>query len=182
MNRIIRTIILASALLASSTSCVKQKLEDTYTKQEDRIDAYIKSKMNSNPEATLTRNGGANRLTLVHGSGEELSAEGTVAFYYAGYIFSGSLSPTNLFSTNHQATAEEASWNLTDGKYNILTINLKEDDLIQGLKDGLKGVKAGDECEILFTGKFGFGKDQLGIIPENSPLAYKVWVESVSND
>jgi FKBP-type peptidyl-prolyl cis-trans isomerase len=43
-------------------------------------------------------------------------------------------------------------------------------------------VKGGEECQILFTGKYGFGNKAFGIIPANSALVYKIWVESISND
>jgi FKBP-type peptidyl-prolyl cis-trans isomerase len=43
-------------------------------------------------------------------------------------------------------------------------------------------VKAGEECEILFCGKYGFGNSTFGIIPANSALAFKIWVVSVSNE
>ena len=45
-----------------------------------------------------------------------------------------------------------------------------------------EGVKAGEECEIIFSGKYGFGNDSFGIIPANSALLYKIWVISISNE
>ena len=84
--------------------------------------------------------------------------------------------------TNRQETAEQAGWNLTDADYQIYEINLGDARLIPGLKDGLLGVKAGEECEILFSGKYGFGNEEFGIIPANSALLYKIWVVGVAND
>ena len=54
--------------------------------------------------------------------------------------------------------------------------------LIPGLKDGLLGVKAGEECEILFSGKYGFGNENFGIIPANSAQLWTIWVVGVAND
>lgn len=181
MNRIIK-IFLMSAVILASTSCVKEKLEVTYNKQEETISKYIDTALGKNSETTVTHNGGSNRLTTVHGEGEELLPDGNITFYYAGYIFSGSVSPANMFTTNRQASADDAGWNLTDGNYEALTINMKDDKLLPGLKSGLVGVKAGEECEILFSGKYGFGKREFGIIPANSALLYKIWVISISND
>ena len=175
MNRIIITILCALAL----SSCVKSKLEVTYNSQESKIESYIASKGDT---YRSTRNGGANRLVLKEGEGEELQRNGFVSFYYAGYKFSGSFSAANLFVTNHQATAEQSGWNLTDADYQIYEINLGDARLIPGLKDGLLGVKAGEECEILFSGKYGFGNEKFGIIPANSALLYKIWVVGVAND
>ena len=175
MNRIIITVLCALAL----SSCVKSKLEVTYNSQESKIESYIASKGDT---YRSIRNGGANRLVLKEGEGEELQRNGFVSFYYAGYKFTGNFSASNLFVTNHQATAEQSGWNLTDAEYQIYEINLGDARLIPGLKDGLLGVRAGEECEILFSGKYGFGDEKFGIIPANSALLYKIWVVGVAND
>lgn len=146
--------------------------------------SWITEKIDTSWTDTLNviRSGGANRLVTKEGEGDELQRNGFVSFYYAGYKFTGSFSASNLFVTNHQETAELAKWNLTDAEYRIYEINLGDAKLIQGLKDGLLGVKAGEECEILFSGKYGFGDEQFGIIPANSALLYKIWVIGVAND
>ena len=178
MKRILK--ITAFAVLALSiSSCTKSKLEETYNSQESKIDSYITSK---GEEYRVVRNGGSNSLVLKEGEGEELSGNGYVSFYYAGYTFSGSFSASGLFVTNHQATAEQAGWNLTDADYQLYEINLNDAKLIPGLKDGLLGVRAGEECEILFSGKYGFGNENFGIIPAKSALLYKIWVVGVAND
>lgn len=171
--------IFAAALALTLTSCMGSKLEETYNNQESRIDSYISGKGEG---YRSVRNGGANRLILKEGEGEELERSGFVSFYYAGYTFNGSFSPSSLFTTNDLATAEQAGWNLTDADYRIYEINLKDAELTQGLKDGLLGVRAGEECEILFSGKYGFGNENFGIIPANSAQLWKIWVVAVSND
>ena len=87
-----------------------------------------------------------------------------------------------MFITNHEATANQSGWNLTDADYQVYEINLGSAELLQGLKDGLVGVKAGEECEILFSGKHAFGNMPFGTIPANSALLFKIWVVGVSND
>lgn len=178
MKTIIR-IFIGAAVMFALGACTKSKLELTYNTQESKIDSYISSR---GEEYRFVRNGGSNRLILKEGEGEELKQNGFVSFYYAGYIFTGSANASSLFVTNHQATAEQAGWNLTDADYQLYEINIGETDLIPGLKDGLLGVKAGEECEILFSGKYGFGDEDFGIIPANSALLYKIWVVGVSND
>jgi FKBP-type peptidyl-prolyl cis-trans isomerase len=59
---------------------------------------------------------------------------------------------------------------------------LAESDLIQGLSDGLTGVKSGEHCQILFSGKYGYGKKPFGTIPANSAVLFEIWVEAVSNE
>ena len=175
-------ILFILLICMAASSCVKEKLEFTYNKQEDSINKYIESALAKDEKCTAVNNGGSNRLTLVQGEGEELKADGSLTFYYAGYTFSGSVSPSNMFTTNREASANDAGWNLTDGEYDALTLNLKDDRLIPGLKKGLEGVKAGEECEIIFTGKYGFGNKTFGMIPANSALLYKIWVVSISNE
>ena len=169
-------------------SCVKEQLEVTYNKQEDQIDQYItRSMVVKNTEGgsdtlRVVRNEGSNRLVKVEGSGEELKENGHVGFYYAGYIFNGSANASGMFVTNHQATAEQAGWNLTDPDYALMEINITEAELLDGVRNGLLGVRAGEECEIIFSGKYGFGDNTFGMIPAKSALLYKIWVVSVTND
>jgi len=84
--------------------------------------------------------------------------------------------------TNHEATSIQDKWSITDQDFSICEMNLGKTELIEGLKSGLTGVKAGEECEILFSGKYGFGDNEFGIIPANSALLYYIWVIAVSND
>ena len=185
MNRLKYIIVVLICLI--SISCMKEKREATYTSQESKIDQYISSKRpvrgeNGTDSLRVEYYGGASRLILEEGDGEELQPGGMVSFYYAGYTFTSSISASNLFATNHAETAASAGWTLTDEQDNILTINLSEYELIPGLKAGLIGVKGGEECQIFFSGKYGFGNESVGIVPANSALVYKIWVESISND
>lgn len=179
-------IFLAACLALSS--CVKEQLEVTYNKQEDQIDQYITKNMTVRDEnggtdtLRVVRNGGANRLVKVEGTGEELATDGHVGFYYAGYVFNGSVNASGMFGTNHQATAEQAGWDLTDPDYALMEINITEAELLDGLRKGLTGVRAGEECEIIFSGKYGFGNRTFGMIPAKSALLYKIWVISVTNE
>ena len=185
MNRYLKTIMMAVVII-SGTSCIKEKLEVTYNTQESKIDQYIDSnKYTDNTKSDSLRvvyNGGTSRLVMTEGTGEELKANGTVAFYYAGYVFNGSKSASNLFITNHEETARSAGWTLTDESYSIYQINMADTKLLEGLRSGLTGVRGGEHCQILFSGKYGFGNEEFGIIPANSALLYEIWVEAVSND
>ena len=169
----------AFAICLALVSCTKEKLETIYNNQEDKIDQYIEK---NRGEYRVVYNEGSTRLVTKEGEGEELSETGSIAFYYAGYTFTSSINPSNIFVTNHAETAAGAGWTLTDEQDNILTINLNDYKLLPGLKAGLKGVKGGEDCQIFFSGKHGFGNESVGIVPANSALVYKIWVESISND
>ena len=60
-------------------------------------------------------------------------------------------------------------------------MELGTDPLLKGLENGLKGVRGGEECYILFSGKYAYGKKIVGTIPSKSALVYHVTVESITN-
>lgn len=174
-----------------AVSCVKEKREATYNSQEDKIDKYITANMynkytedgeSKTDTLRVVYNGGSNRLVTKEGTGEELKSGGKISFYYAGYTFSGSKSISNLFATNHEETATAAKWDLTDASYKLQVLDLSDSEIIEGLRKGLLGVRSGEECQILFSGKYGFGKKPLGIVPANSAILFEIWVQGVSNE
>ena len=127
---------------------------------------------------------GVTRLVTTYGVGtDSLSSHGTVSFYYAGYVLNNaSLNTGDMFATNSKDVAAAAGWNLTDESvFEVKTLKLDDKDIVPGLRRGLAGVKEGQECFILFSGKYGFGKHELGTIPANAALAYHIKVESISN-
>lgn len=93
---------------------------------------------------------------------------------------SGSARGLTLFATNHYATAALSGWTLSEGDFAPMTVDLGSGDLVEGLQAGLPGVRAGEVCDILFSGKYGLGKKPLGTIPANSALLYRIWVVSIS--
>ncbi|MBO5877118.1 MAG: FKBP-type peptidyl-prolyl cis-trans isomerase [Bacteroidales bacterium] len=201
-------IILLLILCMSAASCVKDKLEETYSRQETQIDTYLtrnrvvkrdsiqiiitpnaddptkndttKVKVEWEDTLDVVYNNGAARLIKTEGTGPELTENGAVSFYYAGYIFSSS--PSTLFATNHRETAEGANFELTDADYELIEADMTKARMIDGLRNGLIGVRSGEECEIVFSGKYGFGDEIFGTIPVNSALLYKIWVVGVSNE
>ena len=171
-----------SLVLIALFSCTKAKLEESYASQESKIDTFVTKLVANDSTITVTTNNGANRVTLVEGTGDALKDGGTVSFYYAGYIFNGSLSSGNIFATNYEEFAQGQKWTITDGDYDILTMTLSSDKLLPGLKNGFIGAKGGEECYIIFSGKYGFGSSAFGTIPANSALLYHIWVQSISNE
>lgn len=176
-NRLILMLFLAVLLSA----CVKEKLETIYSRQETQIDAYLtKNSVVGEDTLDIVYNNGSARLIKTEGHGEELTENGVILFYYAGYVFTSS--PSILFDTNHAETATKERFDVTDPDFELLEIDMKDSRLLEGVRNGLMGVKAGEECEILFNGKYGFGNEVFGIIPANSALLFKIWVVGVSNE
>ncbi len=178
-----RGIIIAAAALALLTGCKKASLQNAYNNQETKIESFISAQVAKADTMRVVHNQGSHRAIIAEGEGEELSSTGNVAFYYAGYVFTGStLSNSNLFTTNSRDVAKAAGWTGEGDEYEPVTLSLKDDTMLDGLRHGLEGVRAGEECYILFSGKYAFGLKKFGTIPANSALAYHVWVESLSND
>ena len=198
MKNIIRLTGMLAAVAAITVSCKKSSLENTYESQEERIESFINGLTESDPDIEVVRNRGSYRIILSKagdgsedggsGDGTEAAAEklekgGLVSFYYAGYVFSGSApSASGLFATNRMETAVESGWEVTSADFDIIELRLDDSSgLIEGLKNGLYGVSAGEICYIAFSGKYGFGDDIVGSIPANSALIYQIWVKDVEN-
>ena len=167
------------------TSCMGPALQQTYDAQEKKIDSFVSAQTSGKEDPHVEYNGGSVRVVITEGTSETgVSASGTVSFYYAGYVLSGtSVSSGNLFATNSKSVADAAGWTLSDESiFTIETVSLGNDELLTGLRNGLVGVKEGEECWILFSGKYGYGKKGAGTIPPKSALVYHIWVESISND
>lgn len=181
------TLILSISLaLGLAAACTKQSLQTTYDKQTSYIEGFVTSQMKADTNATLRRIGGAYRLTL-HDTltipRDSLAEGGKVALYYGCFTLTGaSLTTGNLVATNLKDLATQAKWTLTDStRYKLDTLTLGK-DLVEGLQDGLKGVREYDEGYILFTGKYGYGNSERGTIPARSALAYYFWIESIDNE
>ena len=169
--------------LAAVLSCTKQQVQASYDKQETMIDNFVTAQLKT--EGTYAvYNKGSVRLVTVKGEGaDSLAADGVVSYYYALYrLTSSPINSSNLISTNNAEIAG-SSWSLSDeSAFDIITAKLDEAGYIEGLRNGLAGVRDGQECYILFSGQYGFGDRIHGTIPANSGLVYHIWVSSISND
>lgn len=174
-------IISALALLCS---CMQQALQTTYDKQTTNIENFVTAQMKADDTATLTRTGGAYRVTLkdtLDPTRDSLGWNGKVTLDYALYVLSGSsISSANLVSTNSKSVAQASGWSLTDeSQFQPVTLDMTDKDLLEGLKMGLYGVQPQDEAYILFTGKYGYGSSEQGTIPAKSALVYHVWIDTI---
>ncbi|MGN1232990.1 MAG: FKBP-type peptidyl-prolyl cis-trans isomerase [Candidatus Cryptobacteroides sp.] len=178
-----KIFVLAAVLVVLSVSCTKEQRKSMLTKQETNIESFTKSILSKVDTAYVVQHRGVTRVVVAPGQGDSLET-GLVSFYYAGYVLSSSsLSASNLFATNSEEVAGTSNWQLSgEDQFEILTLDIGNDDIVEGLRYGLEGVRAGQECYILFSGKYGFGKKPLGTIPANAALAYHVWVESIANE
>ena len=173
-------IILALALAA----CSKESVKTLYASQETKIETIVKALIAADETGTAysVSRKGSQRVVLAEGSGDTLSPSGTVKFYYAGYTLpSATISASNLFDTNVYEIAKQTGRDTTDlSVFEPFSVKLSSDNLVKGLKNGLVGVKAGEQCYVLFSGKYGFGGKELGTIPANSALAYALQIVEVT--
>ena len=182
MKRILFTALpLLAVLLASA--CSKESEKSLYDKQEEIIERFIQARADAG-ETEVVYNNGSARIIVQPGEGTPLSATGSLSFYFAGYLLTGSsISNAALFWTNRKETAESARWSVTDSTvFTVETRSLRDDALLPGLKDGLTGVQKGEECYIAFSGKHGYGKKLHGTISAKSALVYHIWVEDTANE
>ena len=178
-------IILAFALCVCG--CTKQS-QAAYNKQETFIDSLVETMQKADEGATVDYLDGAVRVTLSSStsteSDEALEKGGTVSFYYGGYVItSASLSNSNLFATNLQELATASGWSKVDeSMFGVETVTIGSGELIKGLENGLVGVRKGDECYIMFSGKYGWGSHARGTVPSRSATAWHIWVMDVNNN
>lgn len=183
MFRVFFRIALGVSLALSGAACTKATLEAAYAKQSGRIEAFVKKQLDAYGSLRVEYRSESTRIVMSEGTGDELSPKGLVLVTYAGYDFSGgNVSASTLFVTNSPDVASGANWELTDESvFKPVVIDLGDGSIYKGLRSGLKGVRAGEECYILFTGKYASPKDKIGTIPANAPLAFHVWVEDIEN-
>lgn len=178
------TLIAAAGIASALVGCTKEDVKTKYSRQEQNIESFVKSIKSKVDTSYAVYQNGVTRLVTTYGVGtDSLSSHGTVSFYYAGYVLNNaSLNTGDMFATNSKDVAASAGWSLTDESvFEVKTLKLDDKDIVPGLRRGLVGVKEGQECFILFSGKYGFGKHELGTIPANAALAYHIKVESISN-
>jgi len=184
MNNIYKILIALPILSLMFFSCTSEADDSISANQETYIESITSSLLSTYDEAYAVNNNGSTRVVISPGSGDSLSTTGMVAFYYAAYyLTTSSISSSNMFYTNSEDIAESVSWSVSDSTiFQVYTTKADNEELVEGLRNGLLGVKSGEECYIMFSAKYGYGKHQNGTIPANSALAYHVWVEGVQNE
>lgn len=184
--------ILAVAAVAAALSCVSgctsQSLETTYASLEDAIDRYITTNFSDSSAYTVHRYSGSNRITVLLADSlgfvmpeDTLMAGGTVTFDYALYLFDSSFPPRNMIAATTEELATQGGVWGDESVFVPATVNLSDKQLLEGLRKGLMGVYAGEECYILFSPKYGFGNTEINAIPKMSSLIYHVWVLDIEN-
>ena len=166
-------VIAVIALSFSVFACQKEDLKSTIASQNQEIERFVNSL--AGMDYRIERHEGIVRAVVEEGSGEEAQNGDSLHFIYSGYIFSGG--PGTLFVTNDTIMVDDTTF--FPACQAPERICLGSSPLIEGLAEGLKGVKKGEHCYIFFSAKYGFYNTIVYGVPKLSPLFYDIVVEDV---
>ncbi|MDR3246500.1 MAG: FKBP-type peptidyl-prolyl cis-trans isomerase [Prevotellaceae bacterium] len=150
--------------------------ENPVEKQEERIESYIKTKMNKNPALKLSQESNVRYLYEPGDTTISVSTGDSVYFYYAGSLVTDTL---RYFDTNIRELAEAMGLTTDSKNFNPLGVIVENNNLLTGLSIGLKMVHLGDNGEIIFNSDMGFGAKTNGIVPSYSPLVFKIFINRI---
>ncbi|MDR1593143.1 MAG: FKBP-type peptidyl-prolyl cis-trans isomerase [Prevotellaceae bacterium] len=167
-------LVLFAALWTSS--CEK---ENPVEKQEERIDAYIKAKMNKNPALKLSDENSVRYLYEPDDTEINVAAGDSVYFYYAGTLVADTL---KYFDTNIKELAEALRLNTESRTFEPVGVIVGNNNLLPGLAIGLNMVHLGDNGEIIFNSDMGYGKTGNGVVPPYSPLIFKIIIVKIKKN
>lgn len=115
----------------------------------------------------------------------------SVWFHYSGYLFSSSNYENYMFTTNVRADAEAANaassvdagkWPVESMDFSLEAARIHGGGLIQGLDIGMEGLYEGDSLLLFLTSDLAYGGKILGVVPEGSPVVFKIKIEKVKNN
>lgn len=116
----------------------------------------------------------------------EADRNDVVEISFDAYIFNYSNpSGTNPYWSNRQATIDRyvAANEYFDPQYwttEPYVIRLDSDDGMPGLRKALVGCREGDSVEVYMTYEAAYGKDIIGVVPKQSPVAWLLKVDKVT--
>lgn len=169
-----KILLTAVAITLVIVSCQKQDNENTYVSQEQSIDSYVTGLVSTNGYKVVRLNGSNRVIVKSSAAADSLETGDSLYFHYSGYVFSSGKG--DLFVTNDTAVARVNNF-VTDGA--AKKVVLGNDGLISGLHNGLHGVKTGEECYIVFSGKYGYGNSVMFNLSKLTPLLFDITVDKV---
>jgi FKBP-type peptidyl-prolyl cis-trans isomerase len=158
------------------TSCEK---ENPVEKQEEKIEAYIRTKRSKDREMKLSQEGDVYYLYTPGDTTTAVSPGDSIYFYYLATLVNDTL---RYFDTNHRETAEALRLNTDAKSFEPLGVIAGNSNLLPGLNTGLKMVHPGDSGEIIFNSDLGFGDKANGIVPPFSALIFKVFILNIKKN
>lgn len=121
----------------------------------------------------------------------EVGPSSTVEITFRAYVFAFRNIPEEIserslpFYSNDPAIANQMyEYGLTPGawKFEPLRIDLGRDDILNGLREALIGCRERDRIEVYMTYDAAYGEAIFGIVPQKSPVAYFITIDSVDRN
>lgn len=161
MKSPIRPCLLLAALLLLTCSCASE-VREANINQNKYIDDYIHSRY---PDNDIVRNDEIVRIILVDTlkGVPAIETGDSVYLFIAGATFAQN-GPTDIFMID------------------TTTVRVGKGDLIEGLDKGLVGAHLGEESLILFPSKYGYGRNSVGLVPENTALLFNVAIAAIKKN
>jgi FKBP-type peptidyl-prolyl cis-trans isomerase len=154
-----RTVLILLSAVLLAASCQSDAHEANIA-QEKAIDEYVKSNFAEN---VVEHVDGVTRVLLedlFSGQGALVEKGDSLFFYFAGFTLENG-QPSFQF-------VEDSA-----------TVAVGKNNLIRGLDRGLVGTRVGQEVLLLFSSQYGYGRDRVGLVPENTGMAFEVAVARV---
>ena len=155
----IKKLSLLTLIALVAASC-ETEFAAAVVNQEKDIDNYLSANFSG---YEVVRNGGSNRVVISEGHGEPVAKGDSVFFLFNGFVM-GSSGPKIQFASDSAA------------------IEIGRESLVKGVEDGIVGMKEGEEALILFTAEYGFGKEAVGLVPEQSALMYQIYINKLKKN
>ena len=103
---------------------------------------------------------------IVVGDGEEITAESSYSAYYIGF-----LADETIFDSSLNEESLKAPFTVNDGM-----------GAVEGWLQGVVGMRVGGVREMTFPAEMGYGDQEQGSIPANSPLRFIVMIIPLVED
>lgn len=203
MELMIRAIVIFVVGLFLLTGCKQE--DEILSKQQESTVRYLESShdprlisekalaesLEENPPYYTSYGNVAWRyIATMYNEGRDAWTEAdrndVVEISFDAYVFNYSNpNGTNPYWSNRQATIDRyvAANKYFDPQYwstEPYVIRLDGDDGMPGLRRALVGCREGDVVEIYMTYEAAYGKDIVGIVPKQSPVAWLLTVDKVT--
>ncbi len=100
---------------------------------------------------------------------------------FYGSTISTSELPTYTNDPAYEADYIDAGLNTTYWSFEPLEFTVGESDMLYSIQSGLIGCREGDTVEIYMTRNMGYGDNVIGVMEEDSSLAFFCTIDSVEN-
>ena len=109
------------------------------------------------------------------GNGPKVEIGSSIAVNYTGRLLDG-----RIFDTNVETVAKENGTYNPNGNYAPFSYIVGKASLIRGWERGIINQPAGSKLTLIMPSSLGYGPQDNGVIPANSPLIFDIDILSVS--